>query len=62
MVFGIGCGHALTAPNIAVPIGRKIGAWGLREAVGMSEETDAVVVVVSEETGQVLSGESGNCR
>jgi DNA integrity scanning protein DisA with diadenylate cyclase activity len=40
------------------------GAMGMRHraAVGLTEETDAVVVTVSEETGRIAVSERGNLR
>jgi DNA integrity scanning protein DisA with diadenylate cyclase activity len=40
------------------------GAIGMRHraAVGLTEETDAVVVTVSEETGRIAVSERGNLR
>jgi diadenylate cyclase len=54
-VVAAGCEFPLT---VNPPLGSKYGARH-RAALGLSEESDAVVIIVSEETGEISIAENG---
>lgn len=56
-VFAAGCILPLTDLQIGTSMGTRH-----RAAVGMSENSDAIVVVLSEETGTISIAEGGNLR
>jgi len=58
-------GNKVQAARCVLPISSKLNLpdqYGMRHraALGLSEETDAVIVIVSEETGKISIVENGN--
>ncbi|MBR1530618.1 MAG: diadenylate cyclase CdaA [Eubacterium sp.] len=54
-VYAAGCILPLTRDNVSSSLGTRH-----RAAIGMSQESDAVIVVVSEETGQISVAQNGS--
>ena len=55
-------GRTVSSKRARLPLGLRFAGWLLRRhraAVGLSNESDAVVIVVSEETGDISIAERG---